>query len=78
MAIGAKDPDLETMHALRNQIRGCAEPLVVAEASHFVPEWGESSRQIHSESTDVLRGKSAVCGLIGYWEGTEQKTAAIH
>jgi haloalkane dehalogenase len=41
MAIGAKDPDLETMHALRSQIRGCPEPLVGTEAGHFVQEWGE-------------------------------------
>lgn len=41
MAIGAKDPDVETMQALRNQIRGCPEPLVVTDAGHFVQEWGE-------------------------------------
>ena len=41
MAVGAKAPDAETMHALRSQIRGCPAPLVVAEADHFVPEWGE-------------------------------------
>lgn len=41
MAIGAKAPDAETMQALRSQIRGCPEPLVVTEADHFVPEWGE-------------------------------------
>jgi len=42
MAIGADDPDVETMHALRSQIRGCPEPLLVAGAGHFVQEWGES------------------------------------
>jgi len=41
MAIGAKDPDVETMQTLRKQIRGCPEPLVVPEAGHFVQEWGE-------------------------------------
>ena len=41
MAIGAKAPDAETMHVLRDQIRGCPEPLIVTEADHFVPEWGE-------------------------------------
>jgi len=41
MAIGAKDPDVETMQALRKQIRSCPEPLVVAEAGHFLQEWGE-------------------------------------
>lgn len=41
MAIGAKDPDIATMQVLRGQIRGCPEPLVFAEAGHFVQEWGE-------------------------------------
>ncbi len=41
MAIGAKDADVETMQTLHSQIRGCPEPLVVPEADHFVPEWGE-------------------------------------
>ena len=27
--------------ALRKTIRGCPEPLVIAEAGHFVQEWGE-------------------------------------
>jgi haloalkane dehalogenase len=41
MAIGAKAPDMDDMQALRSQIRGCPDPLIVAEADHFVPEWGE-------------------------------------
>ena len=41
MAIGAKHPDAATMHTLRSQIRGCPEPMVLSEAGHFVPEWGE-------------------------------------
>jgi len=41
MAIGAKDADVATMKVLHSQIRGCPEPLVVPEADHFVPEWGE-------------------------------------
>jgi haloalkane dehalogenase len=41
MAIGAQAPDAETMYSLRNQIRGCPEPLLVTAADHFVPEWGE-------------------------------------
>jgi haloalkane dehalogenase len=41
MAIGAKAPDTEDMRTLCSQIRGCPEPLIVAEADHFVPEWGE-------------------------------------
>jgi haloalkane dehalogenase len=41
MAIGTKAPDAEGMNELRYQIRGCPEPLMVPEADHFVPEWGE-------------------------------------
>lgn len=41
MAIGAKDPDVDTMQTLRRQIRRCPEPLVLAEAGHFLQEWGE-------------------------------------
>jgi haloalkane dehalogenase len=41
MAIGAKAPDIDDMQTLRSQIRGCPEPLIVAGADHFVPEWGE-------------------------------------
>jgi haloalkane dehalogenase len=41
MAIGTKEADVEAMHTLRGQIRGCPDPLIVAEADHFVPEWGE-------------------------------------
>jgi haloalkane dehalogenase len=42
MAIGAKHPDAPAMHTLRSQIRGCPEPMVLPEAGHFVPEWGEA------------------------------------
>jgi len=45
LAIGADDPDVETMHALRGQIRGCPEPLLVSGAGHFVQEWGDSVAQ---------------------------------
>jgi len=41
MAIGAKDPDVAAVRALRDQIRGCPEPAVFPEAGHFVQEWGE-------------------------------------
>jgi pimeloyl-ACP methyl ester carboxylesterase len=43
MAIGMQDPVLGApqMRALHAQIRGCPPPLEVAEAGHFVPEWGE-------------------------------------
>ena len=43
MAIGAQDPVLgpAVMQALRQQIRGCGEPLVIQEGGHFVQEHGE-------------------------------------
>jgi tRNA(adenine34) deaminase len=43
MAIGARDPVLgpPVMEALRAQIRGCPEPLLLPQAGHFVPEHGE-------------------------------------
>lgn len=42
MAIGMRDPVLgpEPMRALQRVIRDCPPPLEVAEAGHFVPEWG--------------------------------------
>lgn len=42
MAVGAADPviGVAAMAALRRNIRGCPEPLVIAEAGHFVQEWG--------------------------------------
>jgi tRNA(adenine34) deaminase len=43
MAIGAQDPVLgvPVMQALRAQIRGCPEPMVLPQAGHFVQEHGE-------------------------------------
>ncbi|MGH6627057.1 MAG: tRNA adenosine(34) deaminase TadA [Burkholderiaceae bacterium] len=43
MAIGAQDPVLgpPVMQGLRQLIRGCPEPLVIAQAGHFVQEHGE-------------------------------------
>lgn len=43
MAVGAQDPVLgpPVMQALRAQIRGCPEPLVLPQAGHFVQEHGE-------------------------------------
>lgn len=43
MFVGAQDPVLgpPVMEALRSQIRGCAEPIVLPQAGHFVPEQGE-------------------------------------
>jgi tRNA(adenine34) deaminase len=42
MAIGAQDPVLgvPVMEALCAQVRGCAAPLVLPQAGHFVPEHG--------------------------------------
>ena len=42
MAIGMKDPVLgpPAMRYLHRFIRGCAAPIEVAEAGHFVQEWG--------------------------------------
>jgi haloalkane dehalogenase len=42
MAIGMQDPVLgpPVMQWLRGVINGCPEPLQVAEAGHFVQEWG--------------------------------------
>lgn len=43
MAIGMTDPVLgpPVMRALQKTIRNCPEPLELAEAGHFVQEWGE-------------------------------------
>jgi tRNA(adenine34) deaminase len=43
MAIGAQDPVLgvQVMEALRANIRGCPEPMVLQHAGHFVQEHGE-------------------------------------
>ncbi|MEO6410472.1 MAG: haloalkane dehalogenase [Burkholderiaceae bacterium] len=42
MAIGMQDPVLGEMpmRALAKTIRGCPTPIEVAQAGHFVPEWG--------------------------------------
>ena len=42
MAIGMKDPVLgpPAMHMLAGLIKGCPKPLEVADAGHFVQEWG--------------------------------------
>ena len=42
MAIGMQDPVLgpPAMHFLRSMIRNCPPPMEVAEAGHFVQEWG--------------------------------------
>ena len=42
MAVGAKDPVLgvPVMRLLATWIRGCPEPMLVAEGGHFLQEWG--------------------------------------
>ena len=42
MAIGAADLVLgvEVMRKLHSVIRGCGEPLVIADGGHFLQEWG--------------------------------------
>jgi pimeloyl-ACP methyl ester carboxylesterase len=42
MACGAADPVFPPAHmeALRSQIRGCPPAMIIAEAGHFVQEWG--------------------------------------
>ena len=42
MAIGMQDPVLgpPAMQYLHTMIRNCPEPMEVAEAGHFVQEWG--------------------------------------
>ena len=47
MAIGAQDPVLgvPVMQALRREIRGCPEPMLVEQGGHFVQEHGEAVAQ---------------------------------
>ena len=42
MAVGMKDPVLgpPAMRFLRSQIKGCPPPMEIADAGHFVQEWG--------------------------------------
>jgi tRNA(adenine34) deaminase len=44
MAVGAQDPvlGLPVMQALRANLRGCGEPMVIEDAGHFVQERGEA------------------------------------
>ena len=43
MAVGMQDPVLgpPVMKALRKLIQGCPEPFEIADAGHFVQEWGD-------------------------------------
>ena len=54
MAVGMRDPVLgpPAMKYLREQIRRCPPPMEVAEAGHFVQEWGE---KIAERSLEVFR-----------------------
>lgn len=46
MAIGEADPVLAAvMPAIHERIKGCSPPLVLAEAGHFVQEWGDQVAQ---------------------------------
>jgi pimeloyl-ACP methyl ester carboxylesterase len=42
MAIGMRDPVLgpPVMEALSDSIANCPQPIEIAEAGHFVQEWG--------------------------------------
>lgn len=44
MAIGMQDPVMPppVMEALQRRIRGCAQPMRLEHAGHFVQEWGEA------------------------------------
>ena len=56
MAIGAADPVLgsRVMEKLHGQIRGCSEPLVIADGGHFVQEWGEEIARAALAYFDVV------------------------
>lgn len=43
MAVGEQDPVLgpNQMANLRKTIKGCPEPMMIADGGHFVQEWGE-------------------------------------
>jgi pimeloyl-ACP methyl ester carboxylesterase len=56
MAVGMKDPVLgpTVMQALRAQIRDCPPPFEVADAGHFVPEWGEGVARATLQAWRIL------------------------
>ena len=60
MAVGAKGPDVETMQALRKQIRGCPEPLVIPDAGRFVQEWGKPVARPHHAPSVICNSKVAM------------------
>ena len=53
MAVGAKDPVLgpPVMKVLRGWIRGCPEPVVIADGGHFLQEWGDEVMKAWSRTT---------------------------
>ena len=53
MAVGAKDPVLgpPVMHQLRSWIRGCPEPVIIADGGHFLQEWGDEVMTQWSRTT---------------------------
>lgn len=55
MAIGDADPVLgpPAMLALRQVIRGCPDPMIVAGGGHFVQEWGEPIARAALASFDI-------------------------
>jgi len=55
MAIGMQDPVLgpPVMMGLRKYINGCPEPFEIADAGHFVQEWGEVVAQKALEVFDL-------------------------
>ncbi len=55
MAIGRADPVITppAMHALRQVIRNCPEPLVIEDAGHFVQEWGDQVARAALASFDA-------------------------
>lgn len=60
MAIGMQDPVLgpAAMLSLNRLIRGCPEPLKVADAGHFVQEWGGSVAAHALRHFGLSRGSS--------------------
>ena len=64
MAIGAADPVLgePVMLQLRTTIRGCPPPLVLADAGHFVQEWGDRVAPAGVEAFASVRDSSGQSG----------------
>lgn len=64
MAIGEKDPVLgpTVMAALHADLRGAPPPWLVADAGHFVPEWGEDIARRAVEAFFPGRGVVAGAG----------------